>query len=66
VTVDVQTVGDEKGPPDGKITVRARDSMGQIRVPISHLATIMADLMEGNWAEVAKSSEKQTASSSVA
>jgi len=34
VTVDVQTVGDsDKGEPaDGKVTIRDRDSMEQIRV----------------------------------
>jgi glycyl-tRNA synthetase len=62
VTVDVQTVGDEKAPADGKVTIRDRDSMEQIRVPISQLEAIMADLMEGKWTEVARSSEKQAAS----
>ncbi|HEV8340856.1 MAG TPA: glycine--tRNA ligase [Candidatus Binatia bacterium] len=62
VTVDVQTVGDEKTPADGKVTIRDRDSMEQIRIPLSNLETIMAELMKGKWAEVAKSSEKQVAS----
>ncbi len=52
VTVDVQTVGDEKSPPDGKVTIRDRDSMQQIRVPISNLDGIIADLMAGNWCRV--------------
>jgi glycyl-tRNA synthetase len=54
VTVDVQTVGDaEKNePPDHKVTIRERDSMKQIRVPVAELPTIMRDLMNGKWAEV--------------
>jgi hypothetical protein len=36
--------------------------MEQIRIPLSNLETIMAELMKGKWAEVAKSSEKQVAS----
>ena len=37
VTVDVQTVGDpDKGETgDGRVTIRDRDSMGQVRVPIA-------------------------------
>lgn len=66
VTVDVQTVGDEKGAADGKVTIRDRDSMEQIRVPISDLETIMLDLLEGKWAEVAKVWPRQTPSSPVA
>jgi len=66
VTVDVQTVGDEKGPADEKVTIRDRDSMEQIRVPVSNLQTIMADLMEGRWAEVVKVCPRQTTSGSVA
>jgi glycyl-tRNA synthetase len=49
VTVDVQTVGDEKSPADGKVTIRDRDSMEQIRVPISSLESVMVELMAGNW-----------------
>lgn len=37
VTVDFQTVGDEKTPADHCVTVRERDSMEQTRVPIAHL-----------------------------
>jgi glycyl-tRNA synthetase len=62
ITVDVQTVGDEKSPADGKVTIRDRDTMEQIRVPITNLETIMTDLMEGKWAEAARRSEKQVAS----
>ncbi len=54
VTVDVQTVGDGKTPADEKVTIRDRDSMQQIRVPIASLEKIMDDLMSGKWAAVAK------------
>jgi glycyl-tRNA synthetase len=56
VTVDVQTVGDpEKGEAgDDRVTIRDRDSMGQIRVPIAELETALADLLAGTpWATVA-------------
>ncbi|MBI3060020.1 MAG: glycine--tRNA ligase, partial [Deltaproteobacteria bacterium] len=53
VTVDVQTVGDEKSPADEKATIRDRDTMQQIRVPISKLQEIMSELMAGKWAEIA-------------
>ncbi|MBI2987173.1 MAG: glycine--tRNA ligase [Deltaproteobacteria bacterium] len=53
VTVDVQTVGDGKSLADEKVTIRDRDTMQQIRVPISSLGPAMADLMAGKWAEVA-------------
>jgi glycyl-tRNA synthetase len=59
VTVDVQTVGDEKSPADQKVTIRDRDSMQQIRVPISSLHGVMADLMAGKWADVSKGSPSQ-------
>jgi glycyl-tRNA synthetase len=53
VTVDVQTVGDEKSAADGKVTVRDRDSMTQIRVAIDSLAETMEELLAGNWVAVA-------------
>lgn len=37
VTVDFQTVGDEENPADNAVTVRYRDSMEQVRLPISEL-----------------------------
>jgi glycyl-tRNA synthetase len=37
VTVDFQTVGDDKTPADHCVTVRDRDTMEQVRVPISEL-----------------------------
>ncbi|MGH7847906.1 MAG: glycine--tRNA ligase [Candidatus Binatia bacterium] len=61
VTVDVQTVGDEKSAPDGSVTIRDRDSMEQIRVPIEGLERILTDLMNGKWAQVYNESPKQAA-----
>jgi glycyl-tRNA synthetase len=54
VTVDVQTVGDEKSRADEKVTVRDRDTMQQIRIPLSRLEATMADLMAGKWSEFAQ------------
>jgi glycyl-tRNA synthetase len=56
VTVDVKTVGDaEKGETgDGRVTIRERDSMEQIRVPIDDLPEVFGRLLdETSWAEVA-------------
>jgi glycyl-tRNA synthetase len=63
VTVDVQTVGDaargEAG--DGRVTVRDRDSMEQVRVPIAELEGACADLLGGTpWAAVAARYPRQT------
>jgi glycyl-tRNA synthetase len=52
VTVDVQTVGDDKSAADGKVTIRDRDAMGQVRVPMAALPAIMEKLMAGEWPEV--------------
>jgi glycyl-tRNA synthetase len=52
VTVDVQTVGDDNSPPDEKVTIRDRNTMGQVRVPVSELTAVMDKLMNGNWAEI--------------
>jgi len=54
VTVDVQTIGDEKAPPDEKVTIRDRDSMEQVRVSMASLEPAMERLMAGKWAEVAQ------------
>jgi len=56
VTVDVQTVGDrargERG--DGRVTIRDRDSMRQIRVPVPELERVFETLLSGaSWEEVA-------------
>jgi glycyl-tRNA synthetase len=57
VTVDVKTVGDaEKGERgDNKVTIRERDSMEQIRVPIGDLESIFGRVLDGGatWADVA-------------
>jgi glycyl-tRNA synthetase len=52
VTVDVQTVGDDKSAADGKVTIRDRDAMGQVRVPMAALPAVMEKLMAGEWPEV--------------
>ena len=54
VTVDVQTVGDEKAAADDKVTIRDRDTMEQVRVPIGTVESVMAELMAGNWSAVAR------------
>jgi glycyl-tRNA synthetase len=56
VTVDVKTVGDpDKGEVgDQRVTIRERDSMEQIRVPIADLESVFTRLLgEVAWAEVA-------------
>ena len=57
VTVDVQTVGDsakgERG--DGCVTIRERDSMEQVRVPVAELTEVFGKLLDDTaWAEVAR------------
>ena len=37
VTVDFDTVGDENTPADNAVTIRDRDTMEQVRVPIAEL-----------------------------
>jgi len=56
VTVDVQTVGDseKRESGDGKVTIRDRDSMEQIRVPIAELVTVFRELFDGaSWSQLA-------------
>jgi len=43
ITVDFQTVGDENSPADDCVTVRDRDTMEQVRVPISELKAYIAE-----------------------
>ena len=43
ITVDFETVGDEKTPADNCVTIRERDSMKQVRVPISELKNWLAE-----------------------
>jgi len=57
VTVDVQTVGDSQRGEigDGMVTIRERDSMEQIRVPLGELEVVFADLFGGAaWPAVAE------------
>jgi glycyl-tRNA synthetase len=57
VTVDVQTVGDsgrgEVG--DQRVTIRERDSMEQVRVPVAELLAVFGRLLgESAWADVVR------------
>jgi glycyl-tRNA synthetase len=38
ITVDFATVGDENTPADNAVTIRDRDTMEQVRIPIGELA----------------------------
>jgi len=42
ITVDFQTVGDAETPADDCVTVRDRDTMEQVRIPISELKAYIA------------------------
>jgi glycyl-tRNA synthetase len=54
ITIDVQTVGDEQTAPDNKVTIRERDTMQQIRVPLAEIEALMPELMAGKWPDVTK------------
>ncbi len=43
ITVDFQTVGDDSTPADDCVTVRDRDTMEQVRIPISQLKSYIAE-----------------------
>mgnify|MGYP002732553957 CR=1 FL=1 len=43
ITVDFDTVGDGENPGDQCVTVRERDSMEQVRVPISQLKAYLTE-----------------------
>jgi len=43
ITVDFQTVGDETAEADNCVTVRDRDTMEQVRIPISELKSYIAE-----------------------
>ena len=45
ITVDFQTVGDENTPADHCVTVRDRDTMEQVRLPISELKSYLTEKM---------------------
>ena len=46
ITVDFQTVGDETTEADNCVTVRDRDTMEQVRIPISELKDYIAKKCE--------------------
>ena len=65
VTVDVQTVGDSaKGETgDQRVTIRDRDSMDQLRVPIAELSTVFSQLLSGTpWSRVSSEHPAQAKS----
>ena len=43
ITVDFETIGDDNIPADNAVTIRDRDTMEQVRVPISELKQWLAD-----------------------
>ncbi|MCI6257044.1 MAG: His/Gly/Thr/Pro-type tRNA ligase C-terminal domain-containing protein, partial [Clostridiales bacterium] len=45
ITVDFETVGDEEHPADNCVTVRDRDTMEQVRMPISELKAWLTEKM---------------------
>lgn len=45
ITVDFQTVGDENSPADNCVTVRDRDTMEQVRIPIEQLEQYIQNKM---------------------
>jgi glycyl-tRNA synthetase len=61
VTIDVQTVGDDKSAADEMVTIRDRDTMEQVRVPIASLESIIEQLMSGKWTEIAAEIPKMKA-----
>ena len=57
VTIDVQTVGDSaKGEAgDQKVTIRERDTMEQIRVPVAELTATFQRLLGGTpWSQISQ------------
>jgi len=46
ITVDFETVGDENTPADDCVTVRDRDTMEQVRMPISELEAFIRSKLE--------------------
>ena len=46
ITVDFQTIGDENTPADNCVTIRERDSMEQVRVPISEVVKYIEEKLE--------------------
>jgi glycyl-tRNA synthetase len=46
ITVDFETVGDDNTPADNCVTVRDRDTMEQIRLPIDQLEAYIQSKIE--------------------
>ncbi len=46
ITVDFETVGDENTPADDCVTVRDRDTMEQVRIPVSQLTDYIKERLE--------------------
>ncbi len=46
ITVDFQTVGTDTEPADDCVTIRDRDTMEQVRVPVSHLKDWLNEKLE--------------------
>ena len=46
ITVDFQTVGDDETPADNCVTVRDRDTMEQVRMPIEELVAYINEKLE--------------------
>ena len=46
ICVDFQTVGDDNTPADGCVTVRDRDTMEQVRIPISEVRSYIEERLE--------------------
>jgi glycyl-tRNA synthetase len=43
VTVDFDTIGENEPSNQGTVTIRERDSMKQVRVPIGELKSVLVD-----------------------
>ena len=46
ITVDFDTVGDDEKAGDGCVTVRDRDTMEQVRIPVSELKAYIEKVIE--------------------
>ena len=43
ITLDFETVGDENTPADHCVTIRERDTMNQVRIPISEVKSFLEE-----------------------
>ena len=46
ITIDFETVGDDKTPADNAVTIRDRDTMEQVRVPIDQLKAWLEEKLD--------------------